>query len=151
MSADERRREAVRGLEGAIGGLLGEVRRLYAEMADSVNPGMLPGTYKVLSVIDRRGPVTASWLAENLSADKGQISRHISELEELGLVARSQDPDDGRIRVIAVTEEGVARLATARGPYESRLGDRLASWPVESIEQLVELLEALTSAAAPRD
>lgn len=145
MTEADRRRAAIGDLEGAFSSLIADFRAMYAQMASTVSPGMLPGTYKVLSTIDRRGPVSASWLAEHLALDKGQMSRHISELEDLGLVSRSVDPSDGRIRVISVTEEGATRLAAARAPYESRLSDRLATWPVESIEQLVELLGALST------
>ena len=38
---------AVRGLEGAFGELMGEFRRFYTQAAESVSPGMLPGTFKV--------------------------------------------------------------------------------------------------------
>lgn len=150
MTDDEQvRRDAVRRLEGAFSTLIGEFRRVYAGMAATASPGMLPGTFKVLSVIERRGPVTASWLAEHLAADKGQVSRHISELEALGFVTRTPDPDDGRIRLIAVTEEGATRLTAAREPYEERLHEVLAGWPIESIDRLVELLGALASGDAP--
>ncbi len=147
--AEAARLEAVRAVEGAFGMLIGEFRRMYAEMASAVSPGMLPGTYKVLSEIHRRGPVSASTLAEQLAVDKGQMSRYITELETLGLVTRTPDPADARIRLIEVAPEGAERLAAARAPYEGRLQRVLASWPVETIEQLGELLQALASGDAP--
>lgn len=143
--------QAVRGLEGAFGELMGEFRRLYAQAAESVSPGMLPGTFKVLALIHRVGSVTVSGIAERMVADKGQVSRAVTELEELGLVARTPDPADGRIRLIALTAQGERRLAEARAPYERRLGKVLAEWPVESIEQLTTLLQALTHGRSPAE
>lgn len=145
------RQQAVRGLEGAFGELMTELRRMYVQFAEAVSPGMLPGTYKVLSVIQRAGSVTVSGIAEHMTADKGQVSRAVSELEELGLVARTADPDDGRIKLIAVTDEGQRRLERARLPYEGRLVEVLADWPIESIEQFTALLHALARGEAPDD
>lgn len=140
---------AVRGLEGAFGELMGEFRRFYAQAAESVSPGMLPGTFKVLSLIQRAGSVTVSGIAERMVSDKGQVSRAVTELEDLGLVARTPDPDDGRIKVITVTPEGERRLARARAPYERRLSEVLAEWPIESIERLTALLQALAHGRPP--
>lgn len=147
----EARRTAVRGLEGAFGELMGELRRMYAQAADSVSPGMLPGTFKILSLIQRTGSMTVSGIAERLVADKGQVSRAVTELEALGLVARAADPADGRIKLLTVTAEGERRLATARMPSEGRLTEVLAEWPLESIDQLTTLLQALTHGRAPAD
>jgi DNA-binding MarR family transcriptional regulator len=140
---------AVRELEGAFGELMNEFRRYYAQAAESVSPGMLPGTFKVLTLIQRSGSVTVSSIAERMVADKGQVSRAVTELEELSLVERTADPDDGRIKLITVTEEGERRIGSARAPYENRLTEVLAGWPLESIGQLTTLLRSLTQGNTP--
>jgi len=149
MTDQTARREAVRGLEGAFGELMGEFRRVYAQAAESVSPGMLPGTFKVLSSIQRAGEISVSGLAERLTADKGQVSRSVSELEELWLVERTADAADGRIKLITLTDEGKSRLEKARLPYEGRLSEVLADWPIDSIEKLTELLHALAAGEIP--
>ncbi len=149
MSGTDPRQEAVRGLEGAFSELLVGVRRVYAQAAETVSPGMLPGTFKVLSVIERRGSTTVSGLAERLNADKGQVSRSVTELEELGLVRRVADESDGRIKLITVTDEGAARLALARARYEGLLTEVVADWPLVDIERVTLLLHDLASASSP--
>jgi len=149
MTDDTARREAVRGLEGAFGELMGEFRRVYAQAAEVVSPGMLPGTFKVLSSIQRAGEISVSGLAERLTTDKGQVSRSVSELEDLGLVERTADAADGRIKLITLTDEGKSRLEKARLPYEGRLSEVLADWPIDSIEKLTELLHALAAGEIP--
>ncbi|PZQ89124.1 MAG: MarR family transcriptional regulator [Leifsonia xyli] len=148
-AATDARQDAVRGLEGAFGELMGEFRRIYVQAAESVSPGMLPGTFKVLSTIQRAGSITASGIAERLVADKGQVSRSVSELEDLGLVERTADASDGRIKLIALTAEGAARIANARLPYEGRLNEVLKDWPLDAIDQLATLLHALASGETP--
>jgi len=145
------RQLAVRGLEAAFGELMSEFRRVYAQAAETISPGMLPGTFKVLSLIQRAGgSMTVSGIAERMTVDKGQASRAVSELEELGLVVRTADPADARIKFISLTEKGERGLEKARLPYEGRLTDVLADWPLESIEQLTELLHALARGETPQ-
>ncbi|MCR2810359.1 MULTISPECIES: MarR family transcriptional regulator [unclassified Microbacterium] len=145
----EARTEAVRALEAEFGELLTRIRRLIAENAERVSPGMLPGAYKVFTTIARRESITLSCLAESLTADKGQVSRTVRELEELGLVTRTPDPADGRSSLLSPTPEGIERLAAARAPHDSALLDSLQEWSVEDIRHLARLLHSLTTGENP--
>ncbi|WP_295836628.1 MarR family transcriptional regulator [uncultured Microbacterium sp.] len=145
----EERHEALQALESSFSELMTVFRRFVSEAAERVSPGMLPATFKALSVVSRFGPLTLSALAERLTADKGFLSRAISELEDLGLVTRTPDPNDGRSRLITVTELGHARLADARAPHESRLYDAMADWSIDDIRHLSTLLHALAVGEVP--
>ena len=145
----EARTEAVRALESEFGELISRVRRLLADNAQRVSPGMLPGAYKVFTTIVRRESITLSALAETLMADKGQISRTVRELEGLGLITRRPDPEDGRSSLLSPTPEGLERLAAARAPQESMLQDALHEWSIDDIRTLTRLLHALTAGDAP--
>ena len=96
-----------------------EFRRV-AENANRVSPGHAAGAYKVFTTIVRQESITISALAEALLMDKGQISRTVRELENLGLVSRTPDPADGR-SVFSPHAEGLERLAAARHPSRERL------------------------------
>ena len=143
------RAEAIAALEGSFERLMQQWRRSYADAAECVAPGMLPATYKVLTMIAREGAATVSTLADHLSADKGFVSRTVSELEELALVTRVPDPHDGRVRLISLTEFGRGRLHLARAPYQHRLEEELDNWPVTTIDRLTTLLDALTTGETP--
>jgi DNA-binding MarR family transcriptional regulator len=145
----EARTEAVRALEAEFGELISRVRRLLADNAQRVSPGMLPAAYKVFATIVRRERVTLSALAETLMADKGQISRTVRELEDLGLITRTPDPEDGRSSLLSPTPEGLERLAAARAPQESLLLDTLDAWSLDEIRNLTRLLHALTTGESP--
>jgi DNA-binding MarR family transcriptional regulator len=153
MTADETREartEAVRALEAEFGELINRFRRIISENANRVSPGMLPGAYKVFTTIVRRESITLSALAETLMADKGQISRTVRELEQLGLIERTPDPDDGRSSLLSPTPAGLERLAQARAPQERTLVDALEDWPIDDIRNLSRLLHALTAGESPR-
>ena len=145
----EARTEAVRALEAEFGELISRMRRVLADNAQRVSPGMLPGAYKVFTTIVRRESVTLSSLADSLMADKGQISRTVRELEELGLITRTPDPADGRSSLLSPTPEGLERLAAARAPQESVLLNTLEEWSVDEIRGLTRLLHALTAGESP--
>ncbi|HYI51132.1 MAG TPA: MarR family transcriptional regulator [Microbacterium sp.] len=143
------RTEAVRALEAEFGELISRMRRVLADNAQRVSPGMLPGAYKVFTTIVRRESITLSALSESLMADKGQISRTVRELEGLGLITRTPDPEDGRSSLLSPTPEGLTRLAAARAPQESVLLDTLDAWSVDEIRSLARLLHALTAGESP--
>jgi DNA-binding MarR family transcriptional regulator len=145
----EARTEAVRALEAEFGELINRFRRVISENANRVSPGMLPGAYKVFTTIVRRESITLSALAESLMADKGQISRTVRELEQLGLIERTPDPEDGRSSLLSPTPEGLERLAQARAPQERTLVDALEEWPIDDIRNLSRLLHALTAGESP--
>lgn len=147
----EARTDAVHALEAEFGSLFVRVRRLLAENADRMSPGMLPGAYKVFTTIVRLAPVTLSALAEHLVVDKGQASRAVRELEQLGFVEREADPADGRSSLLSPTSLGSERLAAARSPQESSLLAALDEWSIDDIRQLTRLLHALTEGDPPRE
>lgn len=145
----EARTDAARALEAEFGELISRMHRMLADNAQRVSPGMLPGAYKVFTTIVRRESVTLSSLAESLMADKGQISRTVRELEDLGLVTRTPDPADGRSSLLSPTVKGLERLADARAPQESVLFNTLEEWSVAEIRDLTRLLHALTAGETP--
>ncbi|MFK3678271.1 MarR family winged helix-turn-helix transcriptional regulator [Microbacterium sp. NPDC090218] len=145
----EARAAAVRALEAEFGELITHFRRVITENANRVSPGMLPGAYKIFTTIARCEKVTVSTLSERMLMDKGQVSRTVRELEELGLIERSADPADGRSFLLQLTTRGEERLAAARLPQEGRLLSTLEDWSLTDIGNLTRLLHALASGAAP--
>ncbi|WP_136040686.1 MULTISPECIES: MarR family winged helix-turn-helix transcriptional regulator [unclassified Microbacterium] len=145
----EARATAVRALEAEFGELITHFRRVISENANRVSPGLLPGAYKTFTTIARCETVTVSALSERMLLDKGQVSRMVRELEELGLVERSTDPADGRSFLLQLTPLGEERLAAARLPQEGRLLRTLEDWSLADIGSLTRLLHALASGASP--
>ncbi|MFT4052049.1 MAG: MarR family transcriptional regulator [Microbacterium sp.] len=143
------RTEAVRALEAEFGDLLSRMRRILTEIAGRVSPGLLPGAYKVFTTIVHRESISQSALADHLLVDKGQLSRTVRDLEQLGLVRRDPDPDDGRASILSPTPLGRERLAAARAPQENALLHALDDWPLDEIRSLTRLLHALTTGVTP--
>lgn len=146
----EERTTAIRALELEFSELFTHVRRLIAENAERLSPGMLPGAYKTFTTIVRRERLTLSALAEALHADKGQVSRTVRELEELRLVERTPDPADGRSSLLSATADGLERLHAVRAPGSNTLLSALEAWDLDDVRELTRLLHALATGESPR-
>ena len=60
-----------------------------------------------LFVLRCNGALRLSDLAAQMELDASTASRHVRALEQLGLVRRSPDPDDGRAFRVELTEQGI--------------------------------------------
>jgi len=84
-------------------------------------------------------------LAERLGIDSPAVTRKVQQLEQLGLVARSADPEDGRASRLVLTGEGrrtIERLLAARRLW---LEDLLAEWPAADRRSFAHLLQLFAS------
>ncbi|GGK78952.1 transcriptional regulator [Sphaerisporangium melleum] len=127
-------------LEAQLGLLLRRSRALSAEVGRAVHPGLEPGAYTLLVRINEAAPARPSDLAVHFGVGKATMSRQIKVLEELGLIGRQSDPLDGRAWLLALTEEGKARLDRARRARQQRFFALLGAWPKEDVRLLADML-----------
>lgn len=141
---DADRLDAIHSVEAEFMNMVGRFRRLMVRRADRLSPGLLPGSFKVFITIAQAGPVTATTVGEQMMIDKGQLSRAVASLEQLGLVARTPDPSDRRAQLLEATPEGRARYNEIQeDPKERSLRDKLSQWDIDDISRLASLLHAL--------
>lgn len=62
--------------------------------------------YVVLLALDRSSMRTQAALAAAIGADKTRIIRTLDDLQDDGYIERRPDPDDRRVRLLAITEAG---------------------------------------------
>ena len=102
--------------------------------------------YLVLATLsereDRRLPM--SRLAKKASASLSRLSHVVARLEEQGLVRRERDPEDGRVQIAVLTDEGIKKIvAAAPGHVETvqnLVFDRLSPAQVRQLSKLCEAL-----------
>lgn len=70
--------------------------------------------YVVLSALDRAPMRSQAALAEAIGADKTRIIPTLDELQDRGYIERRPDPDDRRVRLLALTETGRAAKDAAQ-------------------------------------
>ncbi len=102
---------------------------------------------KTLHVLAQQGSLSSHELAEVLKVGAGTASGIVDRLVARGLVRRTEDPRDRRVRRITLTPEGervVDELRSTRREHWRRL---LARLDLDTLRQLADVLEKLHAAA----
>jgi DNA-binding MarR family transcriptional regulator len=120
--------------------LIRRVRRVIGERARAVHPELAAATYLLLAHVAETGPLRASALVDDMGLDKGAVSRQVTHLVELGLLERSQDPDDGRATLLAASDDARERLATVGRQRSERFGQRLSDWSEADLADFADRL-----------
>ena len=96
-----------------------------------------------LSSLDRQGPQRITTLATAEGVSQPSMTQLIQRLEQRGLVTRGSDPADGRVALVAVTDQGRAALAARRKRSAERIADLLADLPEPDVRALADGLAAV--------
>jgi DNA-binding MarR family transcriptional regulator len=128
----------------------GRTTRALAQTWSSSQPDLSRNDVVALGVLAESGTCRPSALAEHLGVGPSVVSRQVAHLQDLGLVARETDPDDGRAGLVSLTDAGRDRLLAGRRAYLERLSDRLSDWDEQRLRAAADLLEELTGQLAAR-
>jgi DNA-binding MarR family transcriptional regulator len=105
-----------------------------------------------LADIERLGPQRLTLLAVREGVTQPAMTQLISRLEEAGLVRREPSPEDGRVVLVAITDEGRATLTRRRAARRQRLAGIIAQLSPDHRAALAVALPALDALASiPRD
>ncbi|MDO5503057.1 MAG: winged helix DNA-binding protein [Actinomycetia bacterium] len=101
-----------------------------------------PHLFGVLAGIEQ-GASNAAELCERERVGAPTMSRAIAALAEAGWIERTDDPDDGRRTLLALTPEGTQTLATIRAARDEWMARRLEPLSAEEIATLEAALPIL--------
>jgi DNA-binding MarR family transcriptional regulator len=105
-----------------------------------------------LAAIERLGPQRLTVLAAREAVTQPAMTQLVSRLEESGLVRREASPEDGRVVLVVITDEGRAVLARRRSVRSERMAAIIAQLGPEHRAALAIALPALDALASiPRD
>jgi len=105
-----------------------------------------------LAALDRFGPQRLTLLAAREGVTQPGMTQLISRLEEAGLVRREASPEDRRVVLVVITDEGRATLERRRAVRIERLASIIAQLSPEHRALLTSALPALDALASiPRD
>jgi DNA-binding MarR family transcriptional regulator len=122
------------------------VRRVVAERANALDPALGEVGYGVLEYLHRLGTSRQRDLVGGMCVEKAAVSRAVSQLVELGLVERVDDPDDGRGHQLALTPVGAKRIGALLTDRRAVLAAKLADWDPAEIDSFVALLARYNAA-----
>ncbi|MGW7679825.1 MarR family winged helix-turn-helix transcriptional regulator [Kribbella sp. NPDC054772] len=156
----ERSEELVAAVEQELSALFRRSRSASLRLARRVHPDMDAAGYALISQIElgtsagsgtgtggtgSGAGVRASDVAHVLGLDKSTVSRGITQLENLGLIERVGDPDDGRARLLRLTTTGAERYEAMRTQRQTEFRAILDRWTPTDLADLSRLLTRLNT------
>lgn len=124
------------------------VGRLARKLRQHSLGGLTPSQSSLLATLDRRGPMSMSRLASLEAISRPSTTGIVARLIDTGLITKSDDPEDGRSAIVAITAAGSELLEQRRRERTAFLARRIDLLSDE--EQLVlakaaELIERITA------
>ncbi|MBL3687831.1 MarR family transcriptional regulator [Leucobacter zeae] len=111
-------------------------RTKWARYAEEVHPDLRGVGMMVLQLVLRKGPVTATGISQLLDMDKAMVSRQISKLRELGLVAAEPAAEDRRVILLTGSERAEEMLDGIRRQWAHAYHERFDGWSPADLETL---------------
>lgn len=131
----------------AVARLRGVIARLSRQFnRSSTLEGLTPSQASALGLIVHRGPVSLAELTRVEGLNPTMVSRIVGHLDELGLITRTQNPDDMRAGLVEGTRAGRTtndRIRTERAAVVSATLARVSEEHRALILAALPALEAL--------
>jgi len=106
--------------------------------------GLTMWGYVVLSALDRSSMRTQAALAAAIRADKTRIIRTLDDLQDDGYIERKPDPDDRRVRLLAITDAGRRIKDAVQGEIQRGEERWLGELSADERRTFLRVLERLT-------
>ncbi len=116
----------------------------HRRLNEAGHPSIRQGHGCVFRFIDEGGSRLTD-LAESSGLSKQSVGEVVDDLEELGYVERAQDPQDGRAKVIKLTERGADAQRTALGIFADIEQTWTERYGAERVATMRELLEEIAA------
>ena len=99
--------------------------------------------YSVLTALDDTPVRTQAALAEAIGADKSRIIGTLDELQQAGLIERTPDPADRRVRLLSITPQGRRVRRTVRKEIQAQEEQVLTTLAPADRKTFVRILQEL--------
>jgi DNA-binding MarR family transcriptional regulator len=114
----------------------------HAAVADQL--GLNPTDHKVMSILERSGPLSAGQIAQRTGLATASVTALLDRLETRGFVRRRSDPADRRRVIVEATEVGVARFAPYFASRRDSLSRLYADYTVDELAVILDFLQRST-------
>ncbi|MFF2126624.1 MarR family winged helix-turn-helix transcriptional regulator [Streptomyces olivochromogenes] len=133
---DETPEEGLREVAAALSQLtIGMARYLLSD-----RQGMSLTTAGTLNRLEREGPIRLTALAAAEGIAQPSMTVLVQRLEAQGLATRVGHSEDGRVRLVAITDAGRELMVERRRAQSARVVGLLAALPEQDVQALGEAL-----------
>ncbi|MDH5162469.1 MarR family transcriptional regulator [Heyndrickxia sp. FSL W8-0496] len=102
--------------------------------------------YLLLRKLDEDGPANSKSIAKTFHLDISTVSRQTTTLESLGFIQRFSDPNDKRVSLFQITDEGRQALLEDIEKRLDKYTNMLDTWSILECETFKELLTRMNQA-----
>lgn len=129
---------------GEVEHLLDSVRELFMQakarhrqqLAQHTDQGRLA----VLFTLEKIGPMRPSTLAKEVHLDLSTVSRHLRQLEDEGMIAKTADAGDKRALQVELTPQGSKLVRRYMKERVEKVHAALGHWAAQDVTLLTDLL-----------
>lgn len=105
--------------------------------------GLTLAQFTVLELLYNRGEQTVQSIIDKVLSSSGNITVVVRNLEQMGLVGRRDNPEDGRSYLIGITPKGKALMDETFVAHMANLEEAFSKLTMEEKETVVALLKKL--------
>jgi len=110
-------------------------------MAGIQESGLGDSDFRVLEALLHKGPLPVNVIGPKVFLTPGSISTAVDRLFSKGLVSREENPEDRRIRLVALTESGKALIRPIYRKHVEEVRQVFADFTPSDLRQLERLIK----------
>ncbi len=132
----------------SAGYLVNHIARLFAEgLRRRVEPlGIVPGQFPALLELWINDGQTQKELVEKLDIEQATLANTLSRMERDGLIIRTNHPEDGRARIVRLTEKAKSIRDEAYSAAHETNTIAMSSLSDEEQKQFVDFMQRIIKA-----
>lgn len=105
--------------------------------------GLTLPQFTVMELLYNRGEQTVQSIIDKVLSSSGNITVVVRNLEQMGLVSRRDNPDDGRSCLIGISPKGKALMDETFSVHMENLAEAFSKLTTEEKEMVVGILKKL--------
>jgi DNA-binding MarR family transcriptional regulator len=119
---------------------------IYSTLLQSANVSIDKALYPVLSATAAVGPARVTEIAKLLTINPTTTSRHLTALEQKGLISREGSDTDGRAAVVQLTDAGRHAVSELRKGRKRLFAKLLADFDATELQRFSDYLDRVIRA-----
>ncbi|MBC6976035.1 MarR family transcriptional regulator [Bacillus sp. Xin] len=105
--------------------------------------GISQSRLELLALLYQVDEISQSDLQKKVNIDGAAITRHVKQLEAKGIVLRRKKPEDNRITLVRLSEQGRERIESSKKEKERFMKEMLVNIGVEERNILIHVLSQM--------
>ncbi|MFU2199582.1 MarR family transcriptional regulator [Bacillus subtilis] len=102
--------------------------------------GISQSRLELLTLLYHADEISQSDLQKKVNIDSAAVTRHLKQLEAKGMVSRRRKPEDNRITLVRLTDQGRERIESSKKEKERFMKEMLANVSAEERRLLIDVL-----------